>query len=144
MSTNSRKELITLVPDAERLVGLAEDLAKYVEEVRHIVRQLIVPSRRDIGSCQSQHPAIRSCEENATPEQIYAERLRLIEAWKALESEQRKQLISSKSADTPGSSKLQAKPMNSPLTGNGYAGESLDFAQQFKFLQRECDRRRER
>lgn len=99
----------------------------------------LTKQENDVGCC------VGELGEELTPEglELYAQKLReeearLIAGWKALEAEQRRQLLENKSA---GGHQASVAPRRVTQRGKGEQS-SMDRAQQFRLVQRECDRQR--
>lgn len=82
--------------------------------------------------------------DEVTAELLHRERLQLIDAWAALESEQRRQQTNTPQTKSP-QAKTQsgvAPAMTTRPVNSGSAG-AMEKSKQFRFLQREYDKHRE-
>ena len=117
---------------AKELLLLVDDLASCIDQFKQLVAAG-EPGR------MSRPASMEVTTERGAAEGLYAERLQLIEAWKTLEAEQRRQAIDVKSN---GVGQIQAKSVQTQAEQRQKKKNNMDFAQQFRLLQRECDRRR--
>lgn len=140
MSTNPQQEGFSLLPTAAQLVGLAQDLTTCVRELKRIVRRIeSTPQFHDNRQPAIQNPLATA--KDITPEQILTERARLIQAWSELESEQRRLATVTRPADV-NSAGVATVPGRS-ASHQRASPEPIDFKQQLRYLQRDCERRRE-
>lgn len=136
-----------LAAESGVLLRLSRELCKCVRMLRRSVERGEADPTRVKQREQSHEAGGQLSDPGAEDEAlqwVFQERLRLIEAWRALEAEQRQiALTSTKSGQQNAASPVTAAPK--PVVRTKAAGRSQPMAgaQQFRMLQRELDRNRD-
>lgn len=152
---------VTAEEQARVLCVAVDQLTSCVTELR----DMATAADRQSGELQGQQPCDRVGEslvrehdperdhagaasaldvDEVTAELLHRERLQLIDAWAALESEQRRQQTNTPQTKSP-QAKTQsgvAPAMTTRPVNSGSAG-AMEKSKQFRFLQREYDKHRE-
>jgi len=138
----------SLAAESSVLLRLAKELCKCVRLLRSSAEQVAADRPVATQTQQTAHDAGRQLVEPDSEDEaamwVYQERLRLIEAWRALEAEQRQlALTSTKPGQPAAASPVTAAPK--PVGRSKAVGRSQPMAgaQQFRMLQRELDRNRD-
>lgn len=122
----------------------SESKLAFVDRLSNIVTRLISVADRIPINNRARMPYLADIDPTSQEAlEIRNERLQLVEAWRALEAEQRQQLLEQTTAPLrPTSATQETRSASATTEQVKNSPNSLDHATQFRLLQRECDRPR--
>ena len=117
-----------LAAEADSLCCLANEMSSCIARMKDCIDGRDAPEKLDDESL------------TLVAQQLHAERTKLIEGWTALEAEQRRQLVEIR---TPVAPQVSGAPRQVKQEVKQLQTK-MDRGQQFRLLQRDCDRQRDR
>ena len=117
-----------IAAEVDSLYCLASEMSSCIGRMKNCIDGTDAPEKLD-------HESL-----TLVAQQLCAERTKLIEGWTALEAEQRRQLVGIRTPVVPqvsGAPRQVRQEGKQPQT-------KMDRGQQFRLLQRDCDRQRDR